>query len=129
MRAVVWTDVFQFIIMCTGLLAMLIQDPSNSPPSSWPFLNIFFSILQGCITLGGIEKIWQINSEGHRIDFSSFNPDPRVRHTVFGLTIGSTFTWLANIGVNQANVQRFSSVPTLGAAKLWVILINALDVK
>jgi hypothetical protein len=51
------------------------------------------------------------------IFLSSFDPDPRVRHTVWGLVIGSTFTWLANIGVNQANVQRFSSVPTLTAAR------------
>ena len=67
---------------------------------------------------GGLGRIWQQADKGGRIDFGSWNPDPTIRHSVWSLLIGGTLTWLANIGVNQANVQRFSAVPTLNAAKL-----------
>lgn len=49
--------------------------------------------------------------------FPSFNPDPTVRHTFWTLFVGATFTWLAIYAVNQAQVQRALSTPTLRSAQ------------
>ena len=53
--------------------------------------------------------------------YFSFDPDPKTRHTVWSLVIGGTFTLLAIYGVNQAQVQRYLSVPTLKKAQLYEI--------
>jgi sodium-coupled monocarboxylate transporter 8/12 len=47
----------------------------------------------------------------------SFDADPTVRHTVWGLTIGMFFQWLSIYGTNQSQVQRYLSVPSLKIAK------------
>ncbi|CAG0905526.1 unnamed protein product, partial [Darwinula stevensoni] len=47
----------------------------------------------------------------------SFDPDPTVRHTFWTLAVGGYFTWIAIYGVNQAQVQRYLTVPTLRQAR------------
>lgn len=46
LKAVIWTDVFQFLVMISGLLAVIIR---------------------GSIELGGFTNIWRISSEGGRL--------------------------------------------------------------
>ncbi|XP_064647860.1 sodium-coupled monocarboxylate transporter 1-like [Lineus longissimus] len=103
MKAVMWTDVFQIGMMFAGLLTVLIQ---------------------GSIMLGGFGEIWRINQEGQRIEFFNFDPDPTARHTVWSMTIGGYFTWVAIYGVNQAQVQRALTVPKLRDAQIamWINL-------
>ncbi|CAL1538590.1 unnamed protein product [Lymnaea stagnalis] len=101
MKAVIWTDVFQSAIMLAGILAIVIQ---------------------GAIKVGGFARVWEINEEWKRIKFFNFDPDPTVRHTVWGLVIGSIFSWMGTYGINQASVQRYSSLPTLAKAKTSVML-------
>ena len=63
---------------------------------------------------------------------SDFDPDPRVRHTVWSCVFGGTFgLWLGVYGVNQSNVQRYISCRTQREASkaVWIncaalILIN-----
>ena len=50
--------------------------------------------------------------------YDSFNPDPGVRHTVWSLSFGALFTWLAIYGVNQSQVQRALSCPDLRTAQM-----------
>lgn len=97
MKAVLWTDVFQVAIMMIGLLATLIE---------------------GCIRAGGFNNAWEHARESGRIVFDDFNPDPAVRHTFWSLVIGGYFTWLAVYGVNQAQIQRACTCPTLKKAQL-----------
>lgn len=40
-----------------------------------------------------------------------------MRHTVWGTVIGGTFVWLTIYGVNQAQVQRYLTVPTIELAQ------------
>ena len=54
----------------------------------------------------------------------SFSPDPKVRHSAWSLVIGGTFTWVAIYGVNQAQVQRYCTCPSLKKAQLWVHFSN-----
>nr|XP_011419880.2 sodium-coupled monocarboxylate transporter 1 [Crassostrea gigas]XP_011419881.2 sodium-coupled monocarboxylate transporter 1 [Crassostrea gigas] len=106
MKAVVWTDVFQAVIMIAGLLAIVIQ---------------------GTISVGGIEKVWSINDEWKRIEFFDFDPDPTTRHSFWSLLIGGMVGWTATYGVNQASVQRYCALGSLTKAKTAVML-NILGV-
>ncbi|CAF0801152.1 unnamed protein product [Rotaria sp. Silwood1] len=95
MKAVMWTDVFQTIVMFVGLLASVIQ--------------------------GGSRAVWQRALDGGRVEFFNFDPDPTTRHTVWSILFGATFTWLAIYGFNQAQVQRYLCVPTVRDAKLALL--------
>ncbi|XP_048750733.2 sodium-coupled monocarboxylate transporter 1-like [Ostrea edulis] len=101
MKAVVWTDVFQSIIMVAGLLAIVIQ---------------------GTLSVGGIDTVWRINDEWKRIEFFDFDPNPTKRHSSWSLIIGGMVGWTSMYGVNQASVQRFSTLPSLRKAKTAVLL-------
>ncbi|XP_041373436.1 sodium-coupled monocarboxylate transporter 1-like [Gigantopelta aegis] len=102
MKAVIWTDVFQTVIMLAGMLAVLIQ---------------------ACIKVGGISEVWRICEEGGRISFFDFNTDPHIRHTFWTLIVGIYFVWLPPYTVDQQMVQRFSSTKSLKHAK-WALLCN-----
>ncbi|XP_076075543.1 sodium-dependent multivitamin transporter-like [Mytilus galloprovincialis] len=101
MKAVLITDSFQVIIMFTGLIAILIK---------------------GSIEVGGFGEAWQLAYDSGRVYFDDFSPDPAIRHSVWSLVIGGAFTWVAIYGVNQAQVQRCCTVPTLKQAQiaLWL---------
>lgn len=112
MKAVMWTDAAQIVVMYASMLVIVIK---------------------GCLDLGGIEFLWRKNREGGRLNFFDFNPDPTVRHTFWSLAIGGFFTWLSTYGTNQAQVQRFLTSPTQRKAQIavWLnipgfIVLNAL---
>lgn len=106
MKAVMWTDTLQIFIMYAGLLAVIIE---------------------GSIKQGGADMVWNDSLKSGRIDFYNttlaFNPNPLERHTFWTLAIGGIFTWTAIYGVNQAQVQRALTVPTLKKAQT-AYLIN-----
>uniref|UniRef100_A0A1I8JGQ3 Fibrinogen C-terminal domain-containing protein n=2 Tax=Macrostomum lignano TaxID=282301 RepID=A0A1I8JGQ3_9PLAT len=95
LKAVIWTDVFQSVVMTAGILAIIIR---------------------GLIDLGGIGNVWQISYKYGRIEFD--NLDPRVRHTVWGLVVGNGIAYSSTFGVFQASVQRYCSVKTMRQAQL-----------
>ncbi|KAJ8318085.1 hypothetical protein KUTeg_003176 [Tegillarca granosa] len=97
MKAVLWTDTFQVGMMFAGLLAVLIR---------------------GSIEIGGFGNAWEKAYDSGRVVFDDFSPDPIVRHSVWSLVIGGTFTWVAIYGVNQAQVQRCCTCPTLKKAQI-----------
>eukprot|EP00057_Strongylocentrotus_purpuratus_P018647 XP_011673121.1 PREDICTED: sodium-coupled monocarboxylate transporter 2 [Strongylocentrotus purpuratus] len=100
MKAVLWTDVFQVIVMMIGFLAIVIETSRR---------------------LGGIKEAWRIADEGGRIDFIDFNPDPKVRHTFWSVIIGGTFTWTAVYAVNQSQVQRYLTCGNVKVAQRAVL--------
>ncbi|CAH7324247.1 sodium-coupled monocarboxylate transporter 1 [Phodopus roborovskii] len=110
LKAVVWTDVFQVGIMVAGFASVIIQ---------------------ASITQGGINAILSDASNGGRLNFWNFNPNPLQRHTFWTIIIGGTFTWTTIYGINQSQVQRYISCKNRLHAKLslyinlvglWVIL-------
>ncbi|XP_035826901.1 sodium-coupled monocarboxylate transporter 1 [Aplysia californica] len=101
MRAVVWTDVFQAMVMLAGLLAIVIQ---------------------GTMKLGGLSEVWSTADDWKRLKFLTWNPDPTVRHTVWGLVFGAGFQWMTTYGFNQASVQRYCSLSTLNKARASIFL-------
>ncbi|CAL1529752.1 unnamed protein product [Lymnaea stagnalis] len=100
MKAVLWTDSFQVLMMIASLVAILIK---------------------GAILTGGWDETWKSLNRTNRLEYVNFDFDPSTRHTVWSLTIGGYFTWVAIFGVNQAQVQRAVTCPTLTKAKyaMW----------
>ncbi|XP_006625827.2 solute carrier family 5 member 6a isoform X1 [Lepisosteus oculatus] len=91
LKAVIWTDVFQTVVMFAGQLAVIVV---------------------GAYQAGGIEAVWKKAQEGNRISGLDLNPDPLERHTFWTLGVGGVFMMLALYGVNQAQVQRYLSSRT-----------------
>ncbi|EMP28121.1 Sodium-coupled monocarboxylate transporter 2 [Chelonia mydas] len=114
LKAVVWTDAFQLVVMVIGFLTVLIQ---------------------GTIQNGGLTNIWENANNGSRLAVFDFDVDPLRRHTFWTITVGGTFTWLGIYGVNQSTIQRCISCKSEKQAKLalylnlvglWVILVCAV---
>lgn len=95
LKAVIWTDVFQFIVMYAGFFAV---------------------IARGTIKIGGVSRTWEIAKEKGRLNFFNFNPDPTLRQSFWSLVIG---TMIRGFGLvfNQSSIQRISSTPTVAAAR------------
>ncbi|KAM8940071.1 sodium-coupled monocarboxylate transporter 2 [Pelodytes ibericus] len=114
LKAVVWTDAFQMVVMVVGFLSVLIE---------------------GTIKNGGPTNIWETAINGSRLDIVDFSTDPLRRHTFWTIAVGGTFTWLGIYGVNQSTVQRCISCKSEKHAKLalylnlvglWIILVCAV---
>lgn len=104
MKAVMWTDAFQVSIMYLGITLILLLGSYHQE--------------------GGFTGAWRMASSRGRIEFDNINPHPFERHTVWSVLIGGFFTWLAVYGVNQAQVQRCLSSPSLRKAQL-ALWLNA----
>ncbi|XP_077555158.1 sodium-coupled monocarboxylate transporter 1-like [Haemaphysalis longicornis] len=104
MRAVVWTDVFQIVLMFGAMLMVVIL---------------------GTIDLsGGLKAVFDKAHDGDRLELFNVHLSPTVRHTMFGTTIGTFFTWMTIYAVSQAMVQRYLSIPTVAGARkaIWLNL-------
>ncbi|XP_001632376.2 sodium-coupled monocarboxylate transporter 1 [Nematostella vectensis] len=101
LKAVIWTDVFQSLVMVAGLVVVVVI---------------------GSQEVGGFGEVWEINKNFDRLNFFDFNPDPKVRNTFWTLTIGGAFTAMPVWTVSQTAVQRFLSVPNTQAARnvVWL---------
>ncbi|XP_067838507.1 solute carrier family 5 member 6a [Heptranchias perlo] len=91
LKAVIWTDVFQTLVMFSGQLAVIII---------------------GAWQAGGIGEVWRVAKENGKISGIDLNPDPFERHTFWTLSFGGVFMMLSLYGVNQAQVQRYLSSRT-----------------
>uniref|UniRef100_A0A3B4WG61 Solute carrier family 5 member 6 n=1 Tax=Seriola lalandi dorsalis TaxID=1841481 RepID=A0A3B4WG61_SERLL len=91
LKAVIWTDVFQTVVMFAGQLAVIVV---------------------GVQKTGGVSEVWRKVLEGNRISGLDLNPDPTERHTFWTLGVGGIFLMLSLYGVNQAQVQRYLSSRT-----------------
>ncbi|PNJ28496.1 sodium/iodide cotransporter [Pongo abelii] len=102
MKAVVWTDVFQVVVMLSGFWVVLAR---------------------GVMLVGGPRQVLTLAQNHSRINLMDFNPDPRSRYTFWTFVVGGTLVWLSMYGVNQAQVQRYVACRTEKQAKL-ALLIN-----
>lgn len=109
MRAVIWTDVMQLVVLFGGQLAIAIIATARVP--------------------GGIAKVIALGHEGGRFDLS-FSPDPTVRLTLWGLIIGAAFMTLVQMATDQVSVQRYLSARSMAVARrgLWLKLALTLPV-
>lgn len=97
LKAVIWTDVIQMVIMLAGFVAV---------------------IARGAVLKGGLTKIWEDAGEGGRLEAFDFDPDPLRRHTFWTIVVGGSIMWVSIYSINQSQVQRYISCKTLGHAKM-----------
>ncbi|MEQ2287568.1 Sodium-coupled monocarboxylate transporter 1 [Ameca splendens] len=97
LKAVIWTDVLQMVIMLAGFVAV---------------------IARGAVLQGGLSTIWKDAGQGGRLEAFDFDPDPLKRHTFWTIVIGGSIMWVSIYSINQSQVQRYISCKTLGHAKL-----------
>ncbi|XP_070542477.1 sodium-dependent multivitamin transporter-like [Ptychodera flava] len=100
MKAVIWADVFQFIVIFGSVVAVAVL---------------------GTNEVGGIEHVWNVNKVDNRLKFLDFNLDPSSRLSFFGLFLGSGIGSLDG-GLSQATVQRYLSAKSLGHARGSILL-------
>ncbi|XP_069699580.1 sodium-coupled monocarboxylate transporter 1-like [Periplaneta americana] len=100
-KAVVWTDLLQGLLMFFACVAVIIL---------------------GVRQLGGPGAVWQTNWEGGRIQFFELDPSPFRRMSFWIVIIGGTFHMIGIITLNQAMVQRYVSLPTYSKAKISIVL-------
>ncbi|XP_065172488.1 sodium-coupled monocarboxylate transporter 1-like [Atheta coriaria] len=102
LKAVVWTDTIQTVVMFGALIVVVVM---------------------GTISIGGFAEVWRINDEGERLEFFNFDWDPTIRHTFWTVSIGNYFSWLASCSINQAMVQRCLAMPTLKSARFTILIL------
>ncbi|XP_059426522.1 sodium-coupled monocarboxylate transporter 1 [Carassius carassius] len=101
LKAVIWTDVFQMIIMLSGFVAV---------------------IARGAVLQGGFARIWNDSYHGGRLETFSFDPDPLRRHSFWTIVVGGSLMWASMYSINQSQVQRYISCKTVTHAKLSLYL-------
>ncbi|XP_053593740.1 sodium-coupled monocarboxylate transporter 1 [Microplitis demolitor] len=101
MKAVIMTDTFQGVVL---------------------LLSLFVVVGMGMSLEGGISQVWSKSFEANRIEFFNFDPRPTVRHSFWSVVIGGTFYWVTMFCSNQASVQKYLSVQSIGQVNtaLWV---------
>jgi sodium-coupled monocarboxylate transporter 8/12 len=109
MKAVIWTDVMQLVVLFGGQVIIALTALARVP--------------------GGIRQVAELASAGGRWNLS-FSLDPTVRLTVWGLVIGGAFMHLVQMATDQVSVQRYLTAKSLKTAQrgLWIKLLMVLPV-
>ncbi|XP_046460580.1 sodium-coupled monocarboxylate transporter 1-like isoform X1 [Daphnia pulex] len=103
-KAVVWTDTIQIILIYGSIIMLLIKGVSD---------------------VGGLGIVWERNYNSSRIELFNIDTDPTTPHTVWSLAIGGLFYWLSWYAVDQTAVQRSLAMPSLRSAQIsmWINMV------
>ncbi|XP_034239111.1 sodium-coupled monocarboxylate transporter 2-like [Thrips palmi] len=101
MKAVVWTDTFQVVVLYVAMFAVLIK---------------------GTVEVGGLDTVWRRNVEHGRGDLFKWTTDPTERYSVWSSFVGAAVLHMAVYGANQLQVQRYLTVPSVKQARqmIWI---------
>jgi sodium-coupled monocarboxylate transporter 8/12 len=108
MKAVIWTDTLQFLVLCGGIVLVLAFAIGSVP--------------------GGLAAAWQIAEAGGKTRFFHLSLDPAARVTVWNALLGGASISLVQMVTDQISVQRYLTAPSLKDSqkalwfKLWVTL-------
>ncbi|XP_020612073.1 sodium-coupled monocarboxylate transporter 1-like [Orbicella faveolata] len=102
MKAVIWTDVFQGVVMLGGMITIIIV---------------------GTVKVGSLGKVFDVAYKGHRLQLN-FSVDPTRRDTFWAFVIGGAFQMLPVYATNQTAVQRFLTSKSFKSAQraVWMNL-------
>jgi SSS family transporter len=107
MKAVIWTDVMQLVVLFGGQVIIMAVAIAKIP--------------------GGLGGVFETNLHDHRFDLN-FSFDPRERITFWAAIIGGAFLSLVQMATDQVSVQRYLTAGSLRDAqrslwiKLWLVL-------
>ncbi|KAH8361152.1 hypothetical protein KR200_012254, partial [Drosophila serrata] len=90
LKAVVWTDVIQTVIMIGA---------------------IFFVVIKGTLDVGGLGVVIQRNYDSGRLEWPEATFDPKVRMSLMAMLVGNLAHNAYNLGCNQIITQRYLSLP------------------
>jgi SSS family transporter len=109
MKAVIRTDVMQFLVLFGGQIAIFIVATLKIP--------------------GGFAGVFHLGLEGGKFSLN-LSLDPTVRVTFWGLIIGGAFMNLVQMATDQVSVQRYMTATSLKEAQrsLWLKLALTLPV-
>ncbi|CAF0900125.1 unnamed protein product [Adineta steineri] len=119
MKAVIWTDVLQALLMFIGLIMSIIIGIFLFRNN----ISQFFKLNKtGVIDFGGPSKVFETVKNGNRFQFSVIDLDPSIRYTIWSILIGMTFSSLANYACIQTQAQRYMCVKDTKAAQkvAWI---------
>ncbi|XP_017772837.1 PREDICTED: sodium-coupled monocarboxylate transporter 2-like [Nicrophorus vespilloides] len=102
LKAVVWTDALQGLLMMISIVAVAIV---------------------GTVSVGGFKKVFDVTSKATLLDMN-YDVDPTVRDTVWTILIGSIFVWANIISVGQSSVQKCLALPTFKEVKSAFIIFT-----
>lgn len=100
MKAVIWTDVFQSVVILIGLIVIAVV---------------------GTVKTGGLSVVWQLNKEWDRIEFFDFDPDPTKRTTFWSIVVLMSVLWMCMTAAQQS-VQRYCALTSVRKAQMSVLL-------
>lgn len=103
MRAVMWTDVIQFFVLCGGVILSI-------GIGSWRHPDGLTGMLQSGIDAG-------LGRPFHPFDARMFALDPTIRITLWSSWIGTFVAFLARYGADQVVVQRYFTARSLHHAR------------
>lgn len=107
LKAVVWTDVIQTVMMFGAMMLIIVK---------------------GTYDVGGLSVVVDRASESGRFEAPDFRFDMTTRHNVYSCVIGGVIYWLKTNAVSQNMIQRYLSLPTMKDAKraLWTFIVGTL---
>ncbi len=110
MKAVIWTDTIQFVVLCGGLVLIFAMCTTKIP--------------------GGIVAAWSLARADHKTQFFDFSFSPYVRITFWGALFGGVCNTLVQMVTDQISVQRYLTAVSLNECKkaLWLKLVLLLPV-
>ncbi|XP_037521169.1 sodium-coupled monocarboxylate transporter 2 [Rhipicephalus sanguineus] len=100
-KAVVWTDVVQVILIFTAYIMV---------------------IACGLHHLGGFGVMWQNARNGGRVIFTNFDTSPYETYTTWTMVLGFTVTLMGMYCANQIQAQRYTSIGSLKGARKALML-------
>jgi len=106
LKAVVWTDAFQTILIIFGVVLAAVT-----------------SLVQA----GGLGEAWRIASQSGRTEALDFSFGFFKRHTVFNATLKDFWTFMAMYSFSQSNLQRISVLKNYKSVKT-VLWLNCLGI-
>lgn len=101
MKAVVWTDVVQVILIYVAYIMV---------------------IACGIHHLGGFGVMWQNARNGGRVIITNFDVSPYETYTTWAMVLGFTVTLMGMYCANQTQAQRFTSIGSMKGARKALML-------
>jgi SSS family transporter len=108
MKAVIWTDSIQFLVLCGGIILILAFAIAEVP--------------------GGFAEAWRLAAADGKTRLLHFELDPTVRLTVWGALLGGACNNMVQMITDQISVQRYLTAKSLQECqralwfKLWLTL-------
>jgi SSS family transporter len=104
MKAVIWTDSLQFLVLCGGIVLILGFAIAEVP--------------------GGLPTAWQLAEEKGKTRFVNWDLDPTVRITIWSALLGGACNNLVQMVTDQISVQRYLTAKSLKECQraLWLKL-------